>query len=87
MMDGMDITPGKLNDGGADTGPPVAIVTADPARAAAYLAQAPIGLYVVVREVEDVPKGLALGGAALLDQEPLADELRDAVLAACLRDT
>jgi hypothetical protein len=85
MMDSMDVTPGKLNDGGADTGPPIAVVTADPARAAAYLAQAPIGQYVVVQDVADVPGELALGGIALLDGTPLEPALLKALEQAVLR--
>lgn len=71
----MDVTPGVLNDGGADTGHTIVIATQSPDAALAYLAQAPIGRYVVVAAAGQLPAGIELGGLAVLDQEPLPEAL------------
>lgn len=83
----MDITRGKIHDGGTDAGAPIAVVTRHDEAALAYLTAAPaVGRYVVVSELADLPEGVALGGIAILDREPLDPALRDALTAACLLD-
>lgn len=79
----MDVTPGKIHDGGGDTGDPIAVVTQDPARAAAYLESAAIGFYAVVREPADIPAGVRFGGVALLDGVQLEPDLRNGLAEAC----
>lgn len=81
----MDVSPGVLHDGGADTGAPIAVVSTSGQRVADYLAAAPIGQYVVVRLVEHIPTGMQLGGVAMLDREPVSDELAAALVTACLK--
>lgn len=80
----MDVTPGVLNDGGADTGPAIVIATRRPGAALAYLAQAPIGRYVVVDAAGQLPEGVELGGLAILDLEPLPGVLVEELTAAFL---
>lgn len=79
----MDLTPGVLLQGGAGTGPPIAVVTQSPERAAAYLRAAPIGWYVVVHELAHLPAGVVFGGVALLDGEELPEGLPEGLLKAC----
>ena len=62
---------------------PVGIVVTELEAAAAYLdVAAPVGGYVIIRTVNDVPE--RLGGLAILTHEALTPALRDALTHATL---
>lgn len=79
----MQYIPGRIEPGDGTDQRPVAVVTDSPEQLHAYVTAAAIGPWVWVCEVADVD-GLQLGGVAMLDQEPVGDELRDALMAAAL---
>lgn len=60
----------------------VAVVVADPGDAVAYLEMGGVTEYVIVRTAADVPE--SLGGMAILRQDELDPELRDALTCALL---
>jgi hypothetical protein len=70
-------TPKKVVDPG-----PVGIVVRDLDDAVAYLEAAPVGPYVIIRTVNDVP--VRLGGLAILTHDMLTPALRDALTHATL---
>jgi hypothetical protein len=79
----VNLEPGVVHDGGADTGLPIAIVTSSAERAAAYLDAASIGAYVIVHEHRHLPHGVRLGGLAMLDRKSVPEELAKALVKAC----
>lgn len=62
---------------------PVGIVSKDADRIAVYL-EVPVGDYVIIRDVRDVPD--VLGGLALLDDEPVPLDLAQALSRALLNE-
>ncbi len=74
--------PAKVKPKPAQDPGPVGIVVCDLDEAAAYLDLGPVGPYVIIRTVRDVPK--RLGGLAILTHQALTPELRDALTAATL---
>jgi hypothetical protein len=74
--------PGTIYKGTAFRGEaPIAVVAESRERLDAYLAAAPIGAWVWVRSLDDIPAE-ELGGVALLDPVPVDPVLRDALVAA-----
>jgi hypothetical protein len=78
-----------LYPGASPTPPPgaerkIGIVSRDPDRVLAYLDALPVGPYVVIRDVADVPA--ELGGLALLDDEPVPLDLAEALSRALLNE-
>jgi hypothetical protein len=73
--------PGTIYKGDGSDQAPVAVVTETRERLAAYVEAAPIGPWVWVRTLDDIPEE-PLGGVALLDADPVDVDLRDALVKA-----
>lgn len=76
--------PGVIYKGDGSTQLPAAVVTESRGVLADYLARGPVGAWVWVRELDDIPEE-PLGGLVLLDGAPMDAGLRDALVRALLR--
>lgn len=81
----IEVTPGVVHPGWGGDAEPIAVVSRDPERVRAYLEMGQPGPYIVVFELAHLPDRISLGGMAMLDPGPVADDLAQALVKAALR--